>query len=99
MASCSRIRAFADHRSNTRKSKFLSTRLCSSWSSSKCSVSEQKRRQVWSDAEREELVKMQRTSKRSTRYRLGTGFAHLTGQMALALQPKNKKPPTGEINK
>jgi hypothetical protein len=38
---------------------------------------------------------MQRTSKRSTCYRLGTALADLLGQMALALQPKNKKTTNG----
>jgi hypothetical protein len=78
--SSSRIRAFADHRSNNQKSKFLYSLL----SSMKCSVSEQKRRQVWSDAERGELAEIQRTSRRSACYGLGTALAHLLGEVGLA---------------
>jgi hypothetical protein len=55
-----------------------------------------KRRQVWSDADREELSEIQRTPERSACYGLGTALAHLLGQMALALQPQNKKTTNGE---
>jgi NAD+-dependent secondary alcohol dehydrogenase Adh1 len=88
--SSSRNRALADHRSINQKSKFLLFIL----SSGKCSVPEQKRRHVWSDVERGEPTEMQRTSRISNCYGLGTALAHLLGEVGRH-NDKMKKPPTG----
>jgi hypothetical protein len=54
----------------------------------KCSVAEQLRRQTWSDADRNEVIEIQRISERSACYVLGTAFAHLFRNPAPGTQNK-----------